>query len=253
MIYYILLIYILIFLYYIFSFKKKEYYINSEPKIIILIIASNNINEYNDMHKIWKKYMNKHPNIQSFFIKNEKLLDKDIVLDIKNNTIYCKYNENFIPGILNKTIKSIEYCLNNFEFDYIYRTNLSSVLNLDKLYSYVKNNNNINYAGKIYGNFISGSGFLLSKDACKKLVIDKSLIDNNIIDDVAIGNALTKYYEMINIEFYHISGVNDKIFDNNNFENINNIIFQFRCRFATEHTNTALVMSKIYKKIYKKK
>lgn len=227
---------------------------NKEPKIIILILSSNNFSEYGDMYEIWKKYMNIHPNIRSFFIENNKFLERDVVLNKENNTIYCKDEENYIPGILNKTIKSINYCLNNFELDYIYRTNLSTVVNLDKLYSYVLNNS-IDYAGNIYkeDDFITGTGILLSKNACKKLISDKSLIDHDIIDDVAIANKLKEYYQMINIDRYWIRNINDKILNDEKYYDVinNEPTYEFRCKSRIDsHKSTSLIMSKIYDKIY---
>ena len=144
---------------------------------------------------------------------------------------------------------NINHCLQNFDFDYIYRTNLSSVLNLNKLYSYLQNNT-VDYAGQHMETFISGSGIILSKEACKKLIQDKSLIDNMEPDDVAIGKTLSKIYEMINIEFYALSSIDDKIFTDNNYNNVNPITFQFRCRFSNEHTQTPQAMEKMYQKIY---
>jgi hypothetical protein len=43
--------------------------------------------------------------------------------------------ESYIPGCLDKTVKSIEYCLHNYNFDFIFRTNMSSVVDLNKLYN----------------------------------------------------------------------------------------------------------------------
>ena len=252
---YYLFFFLTILLYYIYSSKNKKKYKNKEPKIIILILSSNNFSEYSDMYEIWKKYMNNHPKIQSFFIENNKFLDENVVLNKENNTIYCKGDETYIPGILNKTIKSIDYCLNNFEFDYIYRTNLSTVVNLDKLYSYVKNNN-INYAGNIYNkkdDFVTGTGILLSKQACKKLVEDKSLIDHDIIDDVAIANKLKEHYQMINIDRYWIENIYDKLLNDDKYYDVinNEPTYEFRCKSKIDsHKSTALIMSKIYDKIY---
>ena len=245
----ITIILILILCYFVLFNNISENFQIKEPKIIILIISSGNHNEYKQMHAIWEKYMNTHKNIIAFFIENDESLNQEVVIDKDKNTIYCKGTESYVPGILNKTIKSINYCLQNFDFDYIYRTNLSSVLNLDKLYSYLQNNT-VDYAGQHMGTFISGSGIILSKEACKKLIVDKSLIDNMEPDDVALGQTLSKFYEMKNIEFYALANLYDEIFINNNYDNINPITFQFRCRFANEHDNTAQVMEKVYNKIY---
>ena len=84
--------------------------------------------------------MNNHENIKSYFIKYKKNLHDDIYLDENDNTIYIKGVENFIPGVLDKSIKAIEYCLHNFKFDYLLRTNMSSFIILNKLYNYCINN-----------------------------------------------------------------------------------------------------------------
>ena len=238
-----------IIIYFIIFDNNFENFSNKEPKIIMLIISSNNIEFYKNMREVWKKYMNNNPNITSFFIENDPSIDKDIIVDKKNNTIYYKDEESYIPGILNKTIKIIEYLIKNNDFDYIYRTNLSSVINLDKLYSYIQNND-IDYAGHDYAKFISGSGIILSKKTCKILIEDKSLINNKNPDDLAIGLKLENLVEKKHIEYYGISNLDDKIFNNDEITKINPNIFQFRCRFANEHDNTSQVMEKVYNKIY---
>lgn len=248
-----------IIIYLIMFDNNYENFTNKEPKIIILIISSNNIEFYKNMREIWKKYMNNHSNITSFFIENDPLIDKEIIVDKKNNTIFYKDQESYVPGILNKTIKIIEFLIKNYDFDYIYRTNLSSVINLDKLYSYIQNNN-VDYAGHDYIKFISGSGIILSKKTCNILIKDESLINNNNPDDYAIGLKLENLVEKKHIEYYGVSGLDDKILNNDdpnrastNVDEINKInsnIFQFRCRFANEHDNTAQVMEKVFRKIY---
>jgi hypothetical protein len=213
--------------------------------IIILIIASDNIDNYIEMQNIWRRYMNKcNPNIKSFFIKNDITINEDIIAI--NDTIYIKENENYIPGILSKTIKSIQYCLNNFNFNYIYRTNLSSFLNLYKMNDFI-NNNILNYGGVIGDcngiKFASGSGFFLSKDACIYLCQNNNLLDYNLIDDVSIGNFLNKTYNIFFIDRCDINVLeNDKFIINN--------IFHYRCKSDNNHSITIPIMNKLFNMIY---
>ena len=37
-------------------------------RLVALVLANDNA-EYNEMQSLWRIYMNKHPNITSFFIK----------------------------------------------------------------------------------------------------------------------------------------------------------------------------------------
>ena len=138
--------------------------------LIILILASDN-EYYSQMQKLWKIYMNTHDNIKSYFIKYSSEIDEEVI--INDSTIFIKGSETYIPGCLDKTVKAIEYLLNkNVMFDYIFRTNLSSVVHLDKFYELL--NDNIECAGIIgYINnnkFISGAGMLFSKKTCLNLI-----------------------------------------------------------------------------------
>ena len=90
-------------------------------RFIILIIASND-GKFIEMQEIWRKYMNIYPNIKSFFIQNDSSIEEDILLNEEENTIYFKEKESYLPGITNKTILAIDYCLQTHDFDYIYRT-----------------------------------------------------------------------------------------------------------------------------------
>jgi len=217
--------------------------------IIILIIATENSNKYIEMQNIWRKYMNKHPNIMSFFIKCDINIENDIYFNKNLNTIYIKDIETYSPGIFNKTIKSIQYCLNNFDFDYIYRTNLSSFLNLDKMYNFISNNH-IEYGGVIGNynniNFASGSGFFISKNACNFLIsYDRTININDYLDDVTIAIILTKKYK---IDFINRIDI-DKI-DNIFLYNKETDIFHYRCKSDDFHNLTLDIMNKLYDLLY---
>ena len=104
---------------------------------LIILILANDTDVYLKMQEKWKTYMNKHSHIKAYFIKYKEDLKENIIQN--EDTIYVKGNESLIPGCLDKTIKSIEYVLNNCEFDFIFRTNMSSVVDLNKLYNLIYN------------------------------------------------------------------------------------------------------------------
>lgn len=215
--------------------------------IIILIIASDEDTKYIEMQNIWRRYMNNHSNIKSFFIKSTNNIDQNVIIDNSENTMYIKNHETYIPGILQKTISAIEFCIRNFEFDYIYRTNLSSLLDINKLYNFILNTS-IKYGGVI-GNYngikyASGSGFLLSKDTSLYLVENNNLLNYQVIDDISIGELLNKKYNIDYIKRFNIVGLED------NYFLYDNDIFHFRCKFDPHHSITLDIMNKLYKNIY---
>jgi hypothetical protein len=217
-------------------------------KLIVLILA-NDTDAYLKMQEKWKLYMNSYANIKSYFIKYDSNLKENIVLI--GDTICVKGVETFIPGCLDKTIKSIEYCLQNFEFDFIFRTNMSSVLDLNKLYNLL--NNNIQCAGVIGDckgqKFVSGAGILMRKDICQKLIQTKNSLNYNILDDVSIGRFLTSN----NINLIPLTRFEAYNYENNismlKKENINNY-YHFRCKCENNSNKTIELMDLIIKYIY---
>ena len=178
-------------------------------KLLVLIIAHDEP-IYIKMQEQWKRYMNKIDDIKCYFLKYKSELTNNIEINETENTIYIhgdSKTETIRPGALDKTIKSLEFLLNNnYNFDYLIRTNLSSVWNFYKLYDFlnVKKCKIAGFMGNHYDsqnciNYINGAGLILHIDVCKLLIQHKHLLNYNIFEeDVAIGNllfpSLTHYY-----------------------------------------------------------
>lgn len=222
-------------------------------KLIFLILA-NDTHYYLMMQELWRKYMNTHKGISSYFIKyNLEKINGDKDIFISGDTIYIKgTNESYIPGCLDKTIKSIEYILENEDFDYVVRTNMSSVWDFNKIYDLVSSNNFI--TGGVIGNinnmqFISGAGILLNKDICKQLVENKNNFDYNVNDDVSIGAlinnnniSITPFtrFEAYNYD-YNLETINNELIEN---------YYHFRCKSNINDNNTICIMKHIINLIY---
>lgn len=221
-------------------------------KIVILIIAHDAKN-YVELQDIWSSYMNTHPNIKSYFIKcRENVVEPYI----EENTIYTNGTESLVPGILIKTLESIKF-LNkiNVEYDYIFRTNLSSVLNLNLFYDTIKINiakKNIDCAGVTLGKFpnlfISGAGMLLSKKICEHLVATNDF-NYEELDDVAIGSFLMKNKYMPVPLIRSDNFIEMGFFDKNIYTSIKDKHYHFRCK-CVNYDQTVILARKIAKNIY---
>lgn len=172
-----------------------------------------NSNEYIDMYSILRNYLQTYrsENFDFYFYSYEPSLDKDF--EIKDDIIHIKGNESFIPGILEKTISVFQYSL-KFEYDYLVRTNISTIVDWNKFLNLLDNHDiiiknqskNIIYGGGFILNldwvnfpdgivddkdkyehqkFVSGTCILLSRPAIE--LISNSNNIYNTIDDVAIG------------------------------------------------------------------
>ena len=149
-------------------------------------------------------------------------------LDVANKTLYVRGDECLIPGILHKTVEALSFFLRERSslmaplclrpdgcmippYDYVWRTNLSSVLDFEGLERFLSSLNQTNglYAGYIgLGSlnngsstfFASGAGFLMSRDVAMYLVENKEFLRWDIIDDVAIGALLEPRFGLMHLE-----------------------------------------------------
>jgi hypothetical protein len=167
-------------------------------KIIILVIASRS-KYYDEFMKIyWMKLIKyieeNNIDIKLYFIIGKNQNFDDLNID-KKYIFQSSYNDSLIPGIICKTLESMEK-LRNTDFDYIFRTNLSSFIIINKLIEIGNNLPDNVYAGcigkakKII--FCSGSGFWLSKKYVNLLLDNKDKLKIDLLDDLVIGKFFSK-------------------------------------------------------------
>jgi hypothetical protein len=200
-------------------------------KILHLVLYSRNIH-YDMMKTITEQYYKKFNNVDTYYYLFDNELD-----GIYNNIVYIKGNDTFVPGILTKTIKAFEK-FNEFEnYDYVIRSNISTLVNFTLLSNYLKNNIVMYGGGLIFDlqwcdyscgitdktywgtHFVSGTCIILNRETACNILKNLHLLNYNIIDDVAIGVLLKN----LNI---NITNIGQFIYCNKHFCNIsNNIIF----------------------------
>jgi hypothetical protein len=153
--------------------------------VIFLILSSTNEDIYLQMKLLSTLYFNKfNEQIKFFFIEYKSDLSSDIIED--GNTLYVNGVESYIPGMYHKTMKSIEYINNNYSFDYIVRTNLSTFWHIPNLLNLVNNIPKEKFAcGYAFQGFITGTGIIITRDVGVLLYTNQS--DRGIHEDVAIS------------------------------------------------------------------
>lgn len=168
--------------------------VHKQMKILVLVIAGGKVAVYPKLEEIWRSYMHIDPDsVEAYFIKAQP--DLPVLYEIKGDVIWSRSQENFYPGILNKTLLSME-CLQSklHEFDYVVRTNLSSFYVFPRLLDFVKTLPKTKcYCGVTmkYGavKYASGAGYILSSDLAEMLLENKDEVMNiNNWDDVVVGS-----------------------------------------------------------------
>ncbi len=202
-------------------------------KLIILIISSDNEGVYakmKEMSQIYLDLFKKKENngdfygnnswYEYFYIEFNSTIENDFL--VEKNTIKIKGNETLMPGLFEKTIKSMKYIIDNFEFSYLMRTNLSTLLHLENIYSFLNLLDQQNLH-KYFGGFtikdvvftgtdvVSGTGIFASNNVVKYLIEkydDKRKYD--VPDDVLFSNII------------HDSNLNETKIENIEIQNITN-------------------------------
>jgi hypothetical protein len=150
------------------------------------------------MYDLTKKYYSKFSNVKTIYYR----FDENIIneYELKDDILLIKGKETYIPGILYKTISAFEYINNNYKFDYVIRSNISTIVDFDLLTEYLQQTP-IQYGGGlkniISGDknhpdlenlvYASGTSIIFSTSVLKEFLNKKQHIRKDLIDDVSIG------------------------------------------------------------------
>lgn len=137
-----------------------------------------------------------------------------------DKTIYLN-TPDMIENVSLKTLLAFKYVLENgFNFTHIYRTNSSSYLNLKLLNEYIKDKPRTNFLAGPSGydpnfkiKFVSGAGFIISKDLVQLLTNNLQQINMRTLDDVSISEFLVSknnipIHDVIRIDAYNYDMLN---------------------------------------------
>lgn len=158
-----------------------------------------------------------------------------------------KFYSNTPEGLYNigyKTLNLFDYALNNMEFDYIFRTNSSSYVNIEKLLDFIMDKPKENFYSGVIGNygginFASGSGYFISRNLVDLVVEQKNRWDHRLIDDVSLGKLMLEN----NIKVYRGKRVNLSVMDNIIPEG-----YHYRIKHPSNRNNDIIMMKKIHNK-----
>jgi hypothetical protein len=209
-------------------------------KILILIIYSNN-EEYIKMLELQRSYIHLHNNFEVYFIEFKENLNSYAQID--NDFIFINGKEERMK-ITEKTIKSLEFLINDKQkvYDFVIRTNISTIINLKLLYKYLLTlpKNNIYKSGnvltlnwldhtsnitddKLFGTiYASGTNIIFSFDVVKHILKNKDKIRYDIIDDVSFGIYINNYLPYLindineNKPSFYICNMTTKLSDTEN-------------------------------------
>lgn len=239
-----------------------------EKSKLIILVLSHQSKLYQNLEKCIRSTWGsmKYENVKIFyyyggnknFIQNDKIFHN--VLDTMSNIGF-------------KTLYSYEYLLKNFDFDYVFRTNSSSYVSIPNILEYLDGKpkerfyngiiekyyfRNSLFSKKLALDFVSGSGYFLSKDVVVSIVENKNLWNHTYIDDVSLGmlcnklNILPSMGKRVDINYLHkgqLKYLSKFRFSNRKYKNDIFDNYHFRCKGISRQYDCS-VMRKIHSKLY---
>jgi hypothetical protein len=165
-------------------------------KIIHLVLYSDDP-QYEQMYQLTRRYYSKFQGVQTLYYKFSEDISKPY--ELKEDILCIKGKESYVPGVLDKTIKCFEWIQKTFKsgtFDYVIRSNISTIVNFNVLLPLIQRNP-VNYGGsfiiKYNTDYISGTCIIFSEYAFNKMMNKKQLFDLNEIDDRSIGKLFVQH------------------------------------------------------------
>jgi len=241
---------LLVLLYSVLHKKERvEGFTNNSPRILNLVLYSkDNGGPYDKMQKITQKYYNTFSNVDTFYYCYSPDLETNY--KVKDNILYIKGSETYIHGILKNTISAFEYFKDQLSnYDYVIRSNISTIVRFDLLSDYLKKKiNPVQYACALCFRgdvkYSSGTTITLSSSVVSTIIENKEKIDYSIIDDMSIGKFIMKnmpdvkmdelFPDIPNNGFYMIPDLSADKEKIKNFMKGKEIVF-FRNRDANEN------------------
>lgn len=194
-----------------------------DKKVIILVMCSSNPDYKkleNNIKETWFNIKNDDVEI-IFYSDNEKIENKSEYPVLIGNDLILPCDDGFF-NLGHKTIKAFDWVNKNYNYDYIYRSNLGAYVDSNKLIKFIEGKNKTKFYCGIVGKdsyylgrevtFASGSGYFLSNDLVEIVLSNEHLWNHNIVDDVALGELLSKFSINVDKSAMRLNYCDNKVF-----------------------------------------
>ena len=227
---------------------KKSFNVN----VLVLVLSSTTYPSIRNKKAIKKTWGSSHSdNFKIIFYESGE--DEKLVED----TLFVK-TDTSTKNLGLKLLLALDWCTNNVEYDFIFRTNTSSFVNTMELENFILANlieKEYVYCGiplirdykdsdkKI--NFLSGAGIILNKKTVQLILKNKEQWDHSEWEDVSLGKLLGEN----NIPF--TSGKRQDI-ENNFYNNvIDKTNYHYRCRLDNHYGYPRFLESVVFSDLNK--
>lgn len=152
-------------------------------KLTVLVIANDTLPIYTEHQRLWRLYSKSHPDVTVYFLHQRE----DVTTPFVDEDRIWVHGRECLETIFDKTVAAFKF-LPAGSYDFLVRTNLSSVWNFSKLLEFCETlPKETVYCGVLGNPGISGAGMILSPDVVRKLAEFSDRVDRGRWDDVDFG------------------------------------------------------------------
>ena len=215
LIFLIFLISVLYLIYVIYVMFRETYETYGEKIKFLNLVLFSPGKEYEQMYELTRRFYLQFSNVDTIYYVYDENIDSEYNYDQEKNLLRIRGKETYLPGILEKTIKTFHFVPTlGKQYDYIIRSNISTLVDFNKL-SDVLTTTKIHYGGGLTMTlskewrdpncgihddryqgvtYASGTCMMFSNELFQKMLSMTDRIDYNVIDDVSIGQFIMKEF-----------------------------------------------------------
>jgi hypothetical protein len=180
---------------------------------------------YDCMYNVTRQYYRTMPNVTTVYYTFAPELSAEY--EMRDDILYIRGEETYVPGILVKTVKALAY-FRHARFDYVVRSNISSVVNFTLL-DVELGARPVHFDGgekvalsklipesgivdsSLFGSpFFCGTCIVMSPWAVDVVLANEDFLRFDIVDDVALGVFFYQYFPQVigngyNSRYVHVS------------------------------------------------
>jgi hypothetical protein len=162
-------------------------------RALVLILASDTEPVYLEHQRLWRTYMHSNPSVDCYFYKGDPTLESEA--ELKGDTLFLRIEDTF-ETVHEKTLRAFAFFRPRlWMYTCVFRTNLSSVVILDRYVEYCKTIPRERFCSAVVGwdgvRHPSGCGYTITPDLICRLVNERPPL--RVQDDVSLGDALASW------------------------------------------------------------
>ena len=151
-------------------------------KLIILVLASYDYEVYKKLRKVQLEYYNLNPDVRVFMVYGNLPPENPG----ENDLVFYDIEENYYPGMITKTVRAMKYIEENYDYDFMLRTNISTFWDFNTLLQRIEtmpkencftgNLRTCTYKKQKSPSYVAGVNLILSRDLVKKIADNEDIV-----------------------------------------------------------------------------